>query len=439
MAKINRVWAREILDSRSTPTIEAAVGLDNGIISVYSVPSGASTGTHEALELRDGDESRFRGKGVTKAVHNVNNIIGPTLAQSGLDPTSQEIIDKKLIEMDGTENKSKLGANSILAVSAAVTKAAAMAQQKPLYAWINELSQAKAVMITMHTPTPLFNMINGGLHGAGNLDFQEFFVIPATSKPFTEGLRMGAEIYMVIGQNLARRGAIHSVGDEGGYAPNLFTNADALEILVEAIRQTNYQLGRDVFLGLDVAANTFYEDGSYKIRDKSGPMSVENMIAYYKELNNTYHMAVLEDPLHEDAWEGWQKMMTELGNQLVVVGDDLLVTNPERVQKAIAQKACNGVLVKPNQVGTISETLNVIKQTRDAGWRIIVSHRSGETNDTFIADFAVGIGADYVKFGAPARGERVGKYNRLSSIETELTYYYNQQHQQSNQNVQKQQ
>lgn len=427
MAKINRVWAREILDSRGTPTIEAAVGLDNGLISVYSVPSGASTGTHEALELRDGDESRFRGKGVTKAVNNVNQIIGPTLIQMGLDPVAQDTIDKKMIEMDGTQNKSKLGANSILAVSAAITKAAAMTQQKPLYVWINELAKDKGINITMHTPTPLFNMINGGLHGAGNLDFQEFFVIPATSKPFSEGLRLGAEVYMVIGQNLARRGAIHSVGDEGGYAPNLFTNADALEILVEAIRQTNYQLGRDVFLGLDVAANTFYEDGSYKIRDKSGPMSVENMITYYKELNNAYHMAVLEDPLHEDAWEGWQKITTELGNQLVVVGDDLLVTNPQRVQKAIAQQACNGVLVKPNQVGTISETLDVIKQTRNAGWRIIVSHRSGETNDTFIADFAVGIGADYVKFGAPARGERVGKYNRLSSIETELTYYFNNQ------------
>ncbi len=422
MAIIKRIWAREILDSRSTPTVEAAVMLDNGVVSVFSVPSGASTGIHEALELRDHDENRYRGKGVLKAVNNINQVIGPNLVMANLDPTRQEEIDNKMKQMDGTENKSRLGANSILAVSGAICKAAAITQNKPLYQWIYEIATTKGIQAHVHAPTPLFNMINGGLHGAGNLDFQEFFVIPASSKNFVDGLRLGSEIYMMIGQNLARRGAIHSVGDEGGYAPNLFTNADALEILVEAIRQTNYQIGRDVFLGLDVAATTFYESGVYKIRDKSAPMNEASLIAYYKELNNLYHMAVLEDPLYEDAWDGWNQLTAEMGQQVTIVGDDLLVTNIKRLEKAIQTNACNAILVKPNQIGTIIETIDVIKHSLDAKWKIIVSHRSGETNDTFIADFAAGVGADYVKFGAPSRGERVSKYNRLSSIEMELAY-----------------
>ena len=421
MPRIQRVWAREILDSRATPTVEAACQLDSGIVAVASVPSGASTGSHEALELRDKDTSRYRGKGVLKAVNNVNQIISPTLSTAGFDATDQLGIDKKLIELDGTENKSRLGANSILAVSMAVCKAGAMAQKLHLYQWINKLAVAHGIEARMHAPTPLFNMINGGLHGAGNLDFQEFFVIPASSKQFSEGLRMGVEVYLLIGENLAHRGAIHSVGDEGGYAPNLFTNADALDVLVEAIRQTSYQLGRDVFLGLDVAADSFYENNVYTIRDKSAPLNEDLLIEYYKEINSMYHLAVLEDPLYEDGWEGWKKIKQVLGNQVTIVGDDILATNPKRVQKAITEGACNGILVKPNQIGTVSETLDVVKMSRSAGWKVIVSHRSGETNDTFIAEFAVGIGADYVKFGAPARGERVVKYNRLSSIEIELT------------------
>lgn len=421
MPRIQKIWAREILDSRATPTVEAACQLDNGVVTVASVPSGASTGSHEALELRDHDTARYRGKGVLKAVNNVNQIIGPMLATSGFDVTDQAAIDRKLIELDGTENKSRLGANSILAVSMAVCKAAAASQKLHLYQWVNTLAVAQGINTKMRVPTPLFNMINGGLHGAGNLDFQEFFVIPATSKQFSEGLRMGVEVYMLIGENLARRGAIHSIGDEGGYAPNLFTNADALEVLVEAIRQTNYQLGRDVFLGLDVAADTFYENNVYTIRDKSAPLNEDLLIEYYKEINSMYHLAVLEDPLHEDSWGGWKKINQTLGSQLTVVGDDLLATNPARVQKAISEGSCNGILVKPNQIGTVSETLGVIKMARAAGWKVIASHRSGETNDTFIAEFAVGVGSDYVKFGAPARGERVVKYNRLSSIEIELT------------------
>ena len=420
MTKISRIWAREILDSRATPTIEAAVQLENGIVSVFSVPSGASTGSYEALELRDGDESRYLGKGVLKAVNNVNQILGPGLIQAGIDVADQKSIDERLIQMDGTENKQKLGGNSILAISGAVTKAAAATQGKRLYDWISELARLRGLNVNLHVPGTLFNMINGGLHGAGNLDFQEFFVIPASSKPYSEGLRMGVEVFMMIGKNLARRGAIHSVGDEGGYAPNLFTNADALEILVEAIRQTNYQLGRDVFLGLDVAASSFYENNSYTIRDKSAPMNEEAMALYFHELNDMYHLAILEDPLSEDAWDGWKKLNQTLGDQLLIVGDDLLVTNLKRVEKAIAEDACNAILIKPNQIGTITETIEVIKRARDAAWKVVVSHRSGETNESFIADFAVGVGADYVKFGAPNRGERVAKYNRLSSIEVEL-------------------
>lgn len=421
MPRIQRIWAREILDSRAHPTVEAACQLDSGAIAVASVPSGASTGSHEALELRDKDMNRYRGKGVLKAVNNVNQIIGPSLVTAGVDPTNQQDVDNRLLQLDGTENKSRLGANAILAVSIAVAKAGAMAQRVPLYQWINKLCLQKGIQANLKVPTPLFNMINGGLHGAGNLDFQEFHVIPATSKSFSEGLRLGAEVYMLIGENLAHRGAIHSVGDEGGYAPNLFTNADALEVLVEAIRQTPYQLGRDVFLGLDVAANTFYENNVYTIRDKSAPLSEDMLIEYYKEINGMYHLAILEDPVHEDQWEGWKKVRQALGNQVTIVGDDLLATNPKRVQKAIAEGACNALLTKPNQIGTISETLDVIKLARSAGWKVIVSHRSGETNDMFAAEFAVGVGADYIKSGAPARGERVVKYNRLSSIEVELT------------------
>lgn len=420
MAKIHKIWAREILDSRATPTVEAACQLDSGIIAVASVPSGMSTGSHEALELRDGDATRYWGKGVLKAVDNINTILGPGVAQSQIDVEDQQKIDDLLIKMDGTENKSKLGANSILAVSEVILKAAAASKNIPIYTWVEQLCKTHGITPHVHAPTPLFNMINGGLHGAGNLDFQEFFVIPASTKTYSDGLRIGVEIYMTIGNNLTRRGAIHSVGNEGGYAPNLFTNTDALEILVESIREANYQVGRDVFLGLDVAADTFYKGGVYTIRDKSTPLNETAMIEFYKEVNNMYHLAVLEDPLYEDGWEGWKKLRESFGDQITIVGDDLLVTNPKRVQKAIDEKSCNAILIKPNQIGTISETLNVIKMARDAGWKVIVSHRSGETNEFLIADFATGVGADFVKFGAPARGERVAKYNRLLSIEAEL-------------------
>ena len=418
MGAISKIWAREILDSRGIPTVESACQLDSGAIAVSSVPTGASTGKHEALELRDQDPKRYNGKGVLKAIDNVNNVLGP--AVYGRDPTRLEEIDQILIALDGTENKTKYGANAILAVSEVVTKAGALATNQPLYRWVNQIAKSHGIDASLKIPTPEFNMINGGLHGAGNLDFQEFHVMPASSKTFSEGLRNCVEIYMAIGENLKRRGAIHSVGDEGGYAPNLFTNADALELIVDSIRETEYSVGRDVFLGLDVAADSFYKNGEYIIRDKSSPMSEEGMIEFFKSLNNQYKLAAIEDPLGEDAWAGWQKLFGLIGETVIVVGDDLLVTNPKRLTKAIQEKTCNAILVKPNQIGTVTETIQVIKQARDAGWRVIVSHRSGETNDWFIADFAVGVGSDYAKFGAPSRGERVAKYNRLLSIEKEL-------------------
>lgn len=421
MAKIAKIWAREILDSRGIPTVEAACMLDNNLVAVASVPAGTSIGTHEALELRDTSNPRYQGKGVLTAVANVNNILGPAII--GMDPIDQPGIDKKLDQFDGTENKSKYGANAILAISEVVTKAGAFAGNKDLYAWINLLAQTQGLKADLKMPIPIFNMINGGLHGAGNLDFQEFHVIPASVKTFAQGIQMGVEIYLAIGENLARRGAIHSVGNEGGYAPNLFTNADALQVFVESIKQTNYSIGRDVFLGLDVAANSFYKGGEYQIRDKSSPLNDDQMIDLFKSLNEQYHLAILEDPFYEDAWDSYKKLFELLGSQITIVGDDLIATNPKRLEKAIVDKACNAILVKPNQTGTVTETLKVIKQARDANFKIVVSHRSGETNDWFIADFAVGVGADYAKFGAPARGERVAKYNRLSAIETELTRF----------------
>lgn len=421
MTKISKIWSREIIDSRGVPTIETAVFSDNGHTAVASVPSGVSTGKDEALELRDGDMKRFAGKGVLKAVENVNKILGPAIV--GIDPTQQFEIDKKVTALDGSSNKSTLGANAILSISIAVHKLGAMVSGRQLYKWSWEVAKAiKAVDEKLPTriPTPIFNMINGGLHGAGNLDFQEFQIIPATSKPFSLGLRSGLEVYYAIRESLVRRGAIHSVGDEGGFAPNLFTNADALTINLEAISSAGYAVGQDFFLGLDVAANSIYKDGVYTIKDRSNGLNGNSLLEYFEEIAKEYRLTLIEDPLQEDDWAGWSNITSKLGASMLVVGDDLLVTNPGRAKRAIETKACNSILVKPNQIGTITETLEVIKMARDANWKIIVSHRSGETNDWFIADFATGIKADFCKFGAPARGERVAKYNRLLSIEAEL-------------------
>ncbi len=418
MAKIKSVRAREILDSRGNPTIETTVWSDTGQAAVASIPSGASTGKYEALELRDEDQNRFKGMGVLKAVDNVNKIIAPKLL--GMDPLFQTKIDKMLVDLDGTDNKSKLGANAILSVSQAVCELGAVLTKRPIFRYLAEKYDL-ALPTAATIPTPIFNLINGGKHGAGNnLDFQEFHIIPSSRQSFTQALAMGDVIYQTLKGALIKRNAVYSVGDEGGFAPNLYTNSDALALLVEAINGSNYILGKDVFMGLDTAANSFYKDGRYAIKDKGQPLTSEEMIEFYLQLNKEYQLLELEDPLHEDDFDGWTKLTVELGKATMVVGDDLLVTNKKRLLKAIEKRACNTILVKPNQIGTISETVEVIKIAKEQGMSVISSHRSGETTDDFIADFAVGTGSNYVKFGAPARGERVVKYNRLMAIEEML-------------------
>lgn len=412
--KIKAIEAREILDSRGDPTVEATVFLENGLSATASVPSGTSTGIHEALELRDNDENRFHGNGVLKAVENIKTKIAPKLI--GQDPTKQAEIDQIMIELDATENKRNLGANAILAVSIAVLKVSALGQKMPpcLYLF-NKYKLTNQLKI----PGPIFVMFDGGKHGIGYLDFQEFHVIPVSTKSYSESLQMGEEIYKTIGQYLKYQGIISSVGFEGGYTPNIHTNSNALKFVNEATLQSKYKQKIDFFLGLDVAASTFYKNNSYHVKDFLQPLSTQKMIKFYEDLNKKHRFISLEDPLDEDDWEGWKALTHQLP-EIMIVGDDLLCADIKRAQRAIDEKACNAILVKPNQIGTISETIEVIKLVRDHDWKIIVSHRSGETNDDFIADFAVGIGADYVKFGAPARGERVAKYNRLWKIEQEI-------------------
>lgn len=415
MSKIKKIEAREILDSRGIPTIECRVSLENGKEGLASVPSGASIGKYEAVELRDGDPNRLGGMGVLKAVANINGVIGEKII--GFEASHQLNVDKTLLTLDGTKNKSKLGANAILAVSQAVCEAAASDEGVQNYEHVSHLYGLKPQEFKI--PIPTFNLINGGKHGAGNLDFQEFHIIPSVTKTYSQSLQMAEEIYQSVKQVLIRHGAVHSVGDEGGFAPNLFTNVDALEVLVTAIRETNYEFKKDVFLGLDVAAGYFYQEGRYKIRDKTTSMETADLVEYYRELVSQYPLVFLEDPFYEDDWASWQQLVISLPETLIV-GDDLLATNPARVDEAIKKHACLAILVKPNQIGTIGETIEVIKRAKAAKWKIIVSHRSGETIDDFIADFAVGVGADYTKFGAPARGERVAKYNRLTEIEKKL-------------------
>lgn len=415
MAKIKAIQAREILDSRGNPTVEAKVELDNGAVGIASVASGSSVGKYEAVELRDEDPNRLNGMGVLKAVANVNQIIAPKLI--GLEAENQLAIDKTLIDLDGTENKSKLGANATLAVSQGVCEATAASERVANYEHVAHLYGLNPQNLKM--PIPTFNLINGGAHGAGNLDFQEFHIIPSAEKKYSQALVMAEEIYQMVKKVLIQHAAIHSVGDEGGFAPNLFTNLDALEILTKAIGLTPYKFRQDVFLGLDIAASHFYQDGKYKIRDRTSPMEAAELIDYYRDLHQQYPLLTLEDPIFEDDWDGWAKISQALPETLII-GDDLLATSKKRVQEAIKRQACKAILVKPNQIGTIAEAIEVIKICRSAGWKIIVSHRSGETTDDFIADFAVGVGADYTKFGAPARGERVVKYNRLLEIEANV-------------------
>ena len=417
MAKIKKIISREILDSRGDPTIEATVILDDDSFGVFSTPSGLSIGKHETVELRDKDQARYSGKGVLRALEKIYSVISPSIL--GKDAAQQRIIDNIIIEADKTKDKSNLGANAMLAISGAVAKAQARSQNVGLYQYINEISQIK--LERFEIPTPMFNILNGGLHGSGNVDFQEFLLIPKKSGSYSDNLRAGVEIYYHLKQTIAAHSGIVLVGDEGGYAPTLYSNVDALKLIAEAIDSAHYQLGLDVFLSLDVAATELKKEGSYRIKDRPIPLSSDEFIEFFTSLNNEYHLLSIEDPLAEDDWDDWKKLTEKIGKETIIVGDDLIATNLERLKKAKKEKACNGVIIKPNQAGTISETIDVAKYAKEANFKIVVSHRSGETNDDFIADFAVAIGADYAKFGAPARGERVAKYNRLLEIEHELS------------------
>ncbi len=416
MAKIKEITAREILDSRGNPTIETTVTLNDGISETAACPSGASVGTYEAMEIRDHDQSHFGGMGVLKAIGNIQDSIAPKLV--GMEATKQREIDKIMIDLDGTQNKSRLGANATLCVSMAVAKAAAKSSVLPLFMYLRQYVVNKGV--PMRIPTPLFNILNGGKHAGENLDFQEYMVIPATSKSFSQSLEIGTATYNSLKTLLKQNNFQTLVGDEGGFAPKLSTNMDGFEYVKNAISQTPYKLGLDVFLGLDAAANSFLTKGEYLLRDRSQGYSAKDLIDYYKELNEKYHLLYLEDGLSEDDWDSWTKLCQMIGQDTIITGDDLTVTNPYRLQMAIDKKAITGIIIKPNQIGTVIETIAVVEVARAAGIKIIVSHRSGETNDDFIADLAVAVSADYAKFGAPARGERVAKYNRLAHIEQQL-------------------
>jgi enolase len=415
MPNIQAIFAREILDSRGIPTVECSVWLDNGVYAVSSAPAGTSRGKYEALELRDVNSPRMLGNGVLQAVSNINTIIAPQLV--GQDPTQQDQIDQIMIGLDGTPNKMRLGANSMIAVSQAVMKSAAYSLGMPLYYYIQQRYQL-AARTTL--PTCIYNMIDGGKHGATNLDFQEFQIVPASNMDFLTSLEMATTLFQKLEEILIAKGAIHSVGINGGFAPNLYNNTDTFEILIETIKNSPYTFIQDLFFGVDIAATEFYQAGKYSLKDKSQPYSPKELLEYYKNMRKIYHVFSIEDPFQEDDWESWRGLTSELGETSTVIGDALIAGNKERLEKAISEKACNAVLVKPNEVGTISETLEIVKRVQTVGWQVIVSHRSGETIDDFIADFAVGVGANYTKFGPPNRGERIVKYNRLLQIYQDL-------------------
>jgi enolase len=411
---IEDVVGREILDSRGNPTVEVDVYLLDGQIGRAAIPSGASTGVHEALELRDGDKDRFGGKGVRKAVDHVNNEIADLLL--GWDPTDQKGIDEALLEMDGTPNKSNLGANAILGTSLAVAKAAANSLGLPLYRYIGG--------VYAHVlPVPIMNILNGGAHtGWQSTDAQEFMVMPLGASSYSEGLRWGAEIYHQLKSVLKSRGYTALDGDEGGYAPALKANAEAVEVILEAIAKAGYQAGEQVSIALDPAASEFYEKdtGLYNLRTEGRKLNSEEMVSFWKTWVDQYPIVSIEDGLAEDDWEGWGKMVQELGDRIQIVGDDLLVTNPERVKRAIKEKAANALLVKLNQIGSLTETIEAVEICHRAGWRAVTSHRSGETEDATIADLSVALNMGQIKTGAPARSDRVAKYNQLLRIEAEL-------------------
>jgi enolase len=406
VASIEAVLAREILDSRGNPTVEVEVALDDGTTARAAVPSGASTGAFEAVELRDGDSERYLGKGVEKAVLAVLDEIGPELL--GYDASEQRLIDQALIDLDGTPGKSRIGANAILGASLAVARAAADSADLPLFRYLGGPNA--------HTlPVPMMNILNGGAHADTNVDVQEFMIAPIGADTFREGLRWGAEIYHALKSVLKARGLATSIGDEGGFAPNLDNNRAALDLILEAVEKAGFTAGTDIALALDVAATEFFADGSYTF-EGSGK-SAEQMTAYYADLVSSYPLVSIEDPLAEDDWAGWAAITAELGSRVQLVGDDLFVTNPERLARGIAESSANALLVKVNQIGTLTETLDAVSMAHRAGFRAMMSHRSGETEDTTIADLAVATDCGQIKTGAPARSERVAKYNQLLRIE----------------------
>jgi len=412
MFTIEEVFAREILDSRGYPTIEVDVLLESGFLGRASVPSGASTGKHEALELRDEDEGRYLGRGVQKAIENVNTIIAEALL--GMDASDQTAVDNLLIELDGTSNKGQLGANAIVGVSLAVAKAAAEAGDLPLYRYLGGLG-ARTL------PVPMMNIINGGAHADNNLEFQEFMMVPVGASTFGEALRMGSEVFHHLKELLSSRGHSTAVGDEGGFAPNLNSDEEAIKLIVEAIEVAGYIPGREVLLALDVAASTFYSEKVYSFsRGKSVKRSAEDMVELYGGLVEKYPIVSIEDGLAEDDWDGWELLTAALGKKVQLVGDDLFVTNPRLLEEGIAKGVANSILIKPNQIGTLSEAMETIQKANKWGYTTIISHRSGETEDTTIADLAVGCMVEQIKCGSLSRSERIAKYNQLLRIEEDL-------------------
>ncbi|MBE0480558.1 MAG: phosphopyruvate hydratase [Dehalococcoidia bacterium] len=411
MTVIANIRGREILDSRGNPTVEVDVLLSKGSTGRASVPSGASTGVHEAVELRDGDPSRYGGKGVLKAVANVNDIIRPALI--GKDAGEQAVIDELMNDLDGTPDKRNLGANAILGVSLAVAHAAAAYWQMPLYRYLGG-DEAHVL------PVPLMNILNGGKHAEDSVDLQEFMVVPAGVRTFSEALRMGAEVYHALKQVLKQRGAGTGVGDEGGFAPSLAANREAVEVILKAVEMAGYRPGRDCFIALDPASSEFYHENRYVLAKEGASFSSTELAAYYSELVSEYPIISIEDGMAEDDWEGWNNLSGQLGNSIQLVGDDLYTTNRERLSRGIVEQASNSILIKLNQIGTLTETLDVMDLAAKSGWTSVVSHRSGETEDVTISDLAVALNTGQIKTGAPCRSERVAKYNRLLRIEEEL-------------------
>ncbi|MBN1585162.1 phosphopyruvate hydratase [Candidatus Uhrbacteria bacterium] len=415
---VKDIRAREILDSRGNPTVSVRVTLNDGTVAAASVPSGASTGIHEVLELRDGDRKRYGGKGVLRAVRNVNGPIAKAL--KGMDPRKQRQIDRKMIELDGTENKSRLGANAIIGVSMAVCRAAAVAQGKPLYAWIRQAYGLKLKGWRM--PFATMNLLNGGAHAGFAIDFQETMVVPL-QKRMSERVRAGSEVFHALARILGKMGFATTVGDEGGYAPKLGSNEKAMRLIVQAIKDAGYRPGKDVALGADVAASEFYsaDDGIYDLKCEGKRLTGPQMVRLLGTWLNKYPIVFLEDGLAEDDWKGWEMMTDRLGKKTVLVGDDLFVTNVKRLQRGIDSGVANAILIKVNQIGTLSETIDAIMMAKDNGYKTAISHRSGETADTFIADLAVAVNSEFIKTGSVSRSERLEKYNRLMEIEGEIT------------------